>query len=102
MTDKKTSTAEDPRAMELGPMEQATTQPEHSDVNGGPTEEQRIRLTTPTPTHAKVLSTFTTVTLGRRSDAPWRQVYCNHGGTRGVRDAGEGGEDVIDVKGSKV
>lgn len=53
MTDKKTSTAEDPRAMELGPMEQATTQPEHSDVNGGPTEEQRIRLTTPTPTHAK-------------------------------------------------
>lgn len=81
MTNKKTSTAEEPQALELGAMEQATTQPQHSDVNGGPTEEQRVRLTMPTPTQAKVLSTLTTVTLGRRSDAPWGRVYSNQGGT---------------------
>lgn len=54
MTDKKTSTAEEPQALELGVMEQATTQPQHLDVNGDPTEEQRVRFMTPTPTHAKV------------------------------------------------
>lgn len=62
MTDKKASTEEEAQALELRTMEKATTLPQHSDINGDPTE-QRVRLITPTPTHAKVPSTVTVVTL---------------------------------------
>lgn len=55
MTDQKTSTAGKSQAlMELGTMEEATTSSRHLESNGSLTEEQRVRLTTPTSTNAKV------------------------------------------------
>lgn len=82
MTNKKTITSGEAQALELSRMEEATTQP---NVNGDSVEE-RVRLTTPTPTPRLVKVRFTIITLGKS-----QSILATGPGQAGRQGEDEGG-----------